>query len=86
MTSAIYVLHEQQVRFIALINPVPLCWLTTDVLYTTSVLLSGCVTSVFFNGATALSEPGPPRYPGFTITLRHTTLGTGDQRDAETST
>jgi hypothetical protein len=26
-------------------------------------------------GATAPSGPGPPRYRGFTITLRHTTLG-----------
>jgi hypothetical protein len=31
---------------------------------------------VFFSsGATAPSEPGPPHYRGFTITLRHTTLG-----------
>jgi hypothetical protein len=26
-------------------------------------------------GATAPTGPGPPHYPGFTITLRHTTLG-----------
>jgi hypothetical protein len=26
------------------------------------------------HGATAPSEPGPPHYRGFTITLRHTTL------------
>jgi hypothetical protein len=29
----------------------------------------------FSNGATAPSGPGPPHYRGFTITLRHTTLG-----------
>jgi hypothetical protein len=28
-----------------------------------------------FRGATAHSGPGPPRYRGFMITLRHTTLG-----------
>ena len=27
------------------------------------------------HGATAPSGPGPPDYGGFTITLRHTTLG-----------
>jgi hypothetical protein len=27
------------------------------------------------NGVTAPSGPGPPHYRGFTITLRHTTLG-----------
>jgi hypothetical protein len=29
----------------------------------------------FFHGATTPSGPGPPHYRGFTITLRHTTLG-----------
>ena len=29
-----------------------------------------------FHGATAPSGLGPPHYQGFTITLRHTTLGT----------
>jgi hypothetical protein len=29
----------------------------------------------FFHGATAPSVPGSPPYQGFTITLRHTTLG-----------
>jgi hypothetical protein len=29
----------------------------------------------FFCGATARSGPQPPHYRGFTITLRHTTLG-----------
>ena len=29
----------------------------------------------FFHGATAPGGPGPPRSRGFTITLRHTTLG-----------
>jgi hypothetical protein len=29
----------------------------------------------FFNAATAPSGPGPPHYRGFTITLRHITLG-----------
>jgi hypothetical protein len=29
----------------------------------------------FFHVATAPSGPGPPNYRGFTITLRHTTLG-----------
>ena len=28
-----------------------------------------------FCGPTAHSEPGPPHYRGFTITLRHTTVG-----------
>jgi hypothetical protein len=27
------------------------------------------------HGATAPSGPGSPHYPGFTITLRHTTVG-----------
>ena len=44
----------------------------------------------FFYGVTAPSGPGPPRNRGFTITLRHNTLGgllwTSDQPDAETST
>ena len=44
----------------------------------------------FFHGATAPSRPGPPHYRGFTITLRHTTLGrtpwTTDRPIAETST
>ena len=31
--------------------------------------------NIFFHGATAPSGPGPPYYRGFTITLRHTTLG-----------
>jgi hypothetical protein len=32
--------------------------------------------AMFFpHGATAPSAPGPPHYPDFTITLRHTTLG-----------
>jgi hypothetical protein len=30
---------------------------------------------LFANGSTAPSGPGPPHYRGFTITLRHTTLG-----------
>jgi hypothetical protein len=30
---------------------------------------------IFFHGATAPSGRGPPHYRGFTITLRHTTLG-----------
>ena len=30
---------------------------------------------IFTNGATAPSVQGPPHYRGFTITLRHTTLG-----------
>jgi len=32
-------------------------------------------TSFSFNGATAPSEPGPPHHLGFTMTLRHTTVG-----------
>ena len=31
----------------------------------------------FVYGATARSGPGPPHYRGFTITLKHTTLGEG---------
>jgi hypothetical protein len=44
-----------------------------------------CVVNrpIFFHRATACSVPGPPHYPGFTITLRHTTsvglLWTSDQ-------
>jgi len=34
----------------------------------------GFCCSNFFHGATDPSEPEPPHYPGFTITLRHTTL------------
>jgi len=33
------------------------------------------VQTDFYYGATASSGPGPPHYRGFTITLRHTTLG-----------
>jgi hypothetical protein len=29
----------------------------------------------FFHGATAASGQGPPHYKGFTIILRHTTIG-----------
>ena len=32
-------------------------------------------TSFFSHGKTAPCGPGPPHYRGFTITLRHTTLG-----------
>jgi len=42
-----------------------------------------------FYGATASSGPGPPHFRGFTITLRHTTIGRtlwmSDQLDTETS-
>ena len=31
--------------------------------------------SIFLHGATGPSGPGPPHYRGFTITLRHTTVG-----------
>ena len=34
-----------------------------------------CVCVFFPHGSTAPSGPGPPQYRGFTITLRHTTLG-----------
>jgi hypothetical protein len=37
--------------------------------------ISASVNVFFPHGATALSGPGPPRCRGFTITLRHTTLG-----------
>ena len=30
---------------------------------------------IFFHGATAPSEPGPPHHGGFKITLRHITIG-----------
>jgi hypothetical protein len=30
---------------------------------------------IFFYGATATTGPGPPHFRGFTITLRHTTIG-----------
>jgi len=32
-------------------------------------------TSLFFHGATVPFGPRPPHYWGFTITLKHTTLG-----------
>jgi hypothetical protein len=39
-------------------------------------LLVGSVIGGFFSsGATAPSGPGPPHYRGFTITLRHTSVG-----------
>ena len=42
----------------------------------TILLCMPCIYTFFFaNGATAPSGPGPPHYRGFTITLRHTTLG-----------
>jgi hypothetical protein len=34
-----------------------------------------CYTKFSSHGATAPSGPGPPHYRGFTITLRHITLG-----------
>jgi hypothetical protein len=37
--------------------------------------ISSLPTDINFWGATAPSEPGPPPYRGFAITLRHTTLG-----------
>jgi hypothetical protein len=51
-----------------------------------------CTIIVFFlfYGLTAPSGPGPLRYRGLTMTLRHTTFGrtlcTSDQLDAETTT
>jgi hypothetical protein len=42
---------------------------------TTLVFLLLSVEFHFPNGATAPSGPGPPDYRGFTITLRHTTVG-----------
>jgi hypothetical protein len=39
-----------------------------------SQTLEACMI-FFFNGATAPSGPRPPHYRGFTITLRHTTVG-----------
>ena len=51
----------------------------------------GHFQAIFFSyGATAPSGPGPPHYQGFTITLRHTTLGRilwmNDQPDENVST
>jgi hypothetical protein len=34
-----------------------------------------CNVKFFFHGVSTPSGPGPPHYRGFTITLRHTTLG-----------
>jgi len=31
--------------------------------------------NLFYRDATARSEPGPPHYRGFAITLRHNTVG-----------
>jgi hypothetical protein len=41
----------------------------------TNLSLYGKMGSAFFYGATAPSGPAPQYYRGFTITLRHTTLG-----------
>lgn len=45
---------------------------------------------LFFYGATAPDWPGASHCPRYTITLRHTTVGsllcTSDQPDAETAT
>ena len=50
--------------------------------YLKTIYYNGNVNSYYYrpppsspNGATASSEPGPPYYRGFTITLRHTTFG-----------
>jgi len=43
--------------------------------YICSLLTIITTTSTDFCGPTAHSEPVPPHYRGFTITLRHTTLG-----------
>jgi hypothetical protein len=40
----------------------------------------------FPSGTTAPSGPGPSNCRGFTITLRHTTLGSSDQPATGTST
>jgi len=37
--------------------------------------IDACPFNVCFFNATATSGPGPPHYWGFTITLRHTSLG-----------
>jgi hypothetical protein len=52
---------------------------------------SGCfILYLIFDGTTAPDGPGPSHFRGFTITLKHTTLGsllwTSDQPDAETAT
>jgi len=49
-----------------------------------NVTLKRTLPVLFYHGATATSGPGPPHYRGFTITLRHTTLGrtTLDERSA----
>ena len=38
-------------------------------------IVSKCASWYFFHDAIFPSEPGPPHYRGFRITLRHTTLG-----------
>ena len=44
--------------------------------YTNYAILATLVNvRIFFHGTTAPSGPEPPHYRGFTITLRHTTLG-----------
>jgi len=41
------------------------------------------MVNFIFHGETAPSGPGSPHYPGFTITLTHTTLGRAlDERSA----
>ena len=44
-------------------------------LYVWTSKSSGQKNIFFLHGTTAALGPGPPRYLGFTITLRHTTLG-----------
>jgi hypothetical protein len=55
--------------------------ISSNLTYSTRIFVS--------TGATAPSGPGPPHYPGFTITFRHTRsvglLWTSDQPDADTS-
>jgi hypothetical protein len=44
-------------------------------IYITAITYTLTHSSSSFHDPTAPSGPGPPRYRGFTITLRHTTLG-----------
>ena len=39
------------------------------------IIVNMTIMIIFSHGATAPSAPGPPHYRGFTIALRHATLG-----------
>ena len=48
---------------------------TTAAHFTFTSSFNSCRLNYFSHGTTARSGPGPPRYTGLTIALRHTTVG-----------